>query len=436
MKLFRLILSFSFLLTYLEGHSQTHFADFETFVQYASEKSVSLKKGEIEISQAKKSKLAAILGVLDPNGGSSLSYKNNVQLPVTLVPSQLLGGKAGEYERVQFGLQYETQFNFNGELKLLNLSGWQGLRLAKTNISLVESQKKISQKQFYENVAALYFNILTIQTQKRTAQQHLLLADTIRQNVQLLYQKGLANEQDRNEAQVSYLKIVQSVEQADYLIQQQYIALKILCDLPETELFLIEENVKTQNESILAQKNEVITSVSKLREQMALESFKKSQAEFLPSVSLFYASSQQQFSNNARLFDNAVNWVPSSYVGLRLNIPLPSANSISQRFKTQYDYLLAQEDYKQAQIKANNQVNQLNIDYQKAWNKAKANKVIVQLKKEIYLKNLMNYQAGMINLNRLLESFQAMLDAEYEFLASQVSVQLAVQKINIHNNIR
>ena len=436
MKLFRLILSFSLWLTYLTGYSQTHFTDFEAFVQYASEKNVSLKKGEIEISQAKKSKLAAILGVLDPNGNTSLSYKNNVQLPVTLVPSQLLGGKAGEYERVQFGLQYETQFNFNAELKLLNLAGWQGLRLAKTNIALAENQKKISQKQFYENAAALYFNILTIQAQKRTAQQHLLLADTIRQNVQLLYQKGLANEQDRNEAQVSYLKIVQSVEQADYLIQQQYIALKILCDLPETALFLIEENAKPQNESILAQNNEVITSVAQLRQQMTLENFKKSQAEFLPSISLFYASSQQQFSNNARLFDNAVNWIPSSYVGLRLSIPLPSANTISQRFKTQYDYLLAQEDYKQAQIKANNQVNQLNIDYQKALNKAKSTQVIVQIKKEIYLKNLMNFQAGIINLNRLLESFQAMLDAEYEFLASQVAVQLAVQKINIHNNIK
>ncbi len=436
MKLFRLILSFSLWLTYLTGYSQTHFADFEAFIQYASEKNVSLKKGEIEISQAKKSKLAAILGVLDPNGNTSLSYKNNVQLPVTLVPSQLLGGKAGEYERVQFGLQYETQFNFNAELKLLNLAGWQGLRLAKTNIALAENQKKISQKQFYENAAALYFNILTIQAQKRTAQQHLLLADTIRQNVQLLYQKGLANEQDRNEAQVSYLKIVQSVEQADYLIQQQYIALKILCDLPETALFLIEENAKPQNESILAQNNEVITSVAQLRQQMTLENFKKSQAEFLPSISLFYASSQQQFSNNARLFDNAVNWIPSSYVGLRLSIPLPSANTISQRFKTQYDYLLAQEDYKQAKIKANNQVNQLNIDYQKALNKAKSTQVIVQIKKEIYLKNLMNFQAGIINLNRLLESFQAMLDAEYEFLASQVAVQLAVQKINIHNNIK
>ena len=49
--------------------SQTTFSSFESFLAYAEEKSISLKSGEIAITEAKKQKLAGILGILDPRGG-------------------------------------------------------------------------------------------------------------------------------------------------------------------------------------------------------------------------------------------------------------------------------------------------------------------------------------------------------------------------------
>lgn len=414
--------------------AQTQFSDFNAFVSYASEKSISLKKNEIELSQAKKSRLAAFLGVLDPSGNTTLSYRNNTQLPVTLVPSQLLGGRAGDYERVKFGLQYETQLLFNGEMKLLNLAGWQNLRQAETNILLADNQRAIQRKQFFEATAGVYYHIVTLHEQHNTARNNLQIADTLFRLVKMRLEKGLASQQDVNEAQISYLQMLRSIEQIDFELQHQYTALRIICDLPETEAFEIRPSASTPASVLVAQRSGLMPQNTLLRLQMANGSYKRTRLEMMPSLSLFFSLAQQQFSNNPRLLEKNNSWIPSSYVGVRLGIPLPTAGMISQRFKSKYDVQLAQQDYQQAQVKANNEAMQLTIAHQKALANTAAQLKILRLKKDTYHKNQMSYQAGITTLGLTLRSFQEMLNAEYEWVAAGIAAQLAAEKININNN--
>jgi hypothetical protein len=67
-------------------------------------------------------------------------------LPVNLFPAEILGGQAGTYKEVQLGVQYQTNFNLNLDIKLFNRQGWENLKLSKINVEMLASDNKICMK--------------------------------------------------------------------------------------------------------------------------------------------------------------------------------------------------------------------------------------------------------------------------------------------------
>jgi hypothetical protein len=63
------------------SNAQTNtITSFDEFMNLANAKSMTIKSGEIQLTQSKKAKIAAIYGVIDPSGSLSGSYTNNTQL--------------------------------------------------------------------------------------------------------------------------------------------------------------------------------------------------------------------------------------------------------------------------------------------------------------------------------------------------------------------
>jgi len=408
---------------------------FDEFMAFANSKSLSIKSGEIQLSQSKKAKLAAIYGVLDPSGSLSGSYVNNTQLPVNLIPSEILGGQPGTFQEVQFGVQYNTNFNAYAEIKIINLQGWENLRLSKLNIQLTESNNKLALKSLYENCAIIFFNIATLQEQLKSTNQNLKGAEKLYETTLNKYQAGLAKQQDVNESVVNRKSIEEQINQIQFLIQQQYIALKLLCDIPEDVQFSIEPNLQSTTQNLEVRENNLILNNAYLNEQISLRNYNKAKYAFTPTLSFFASHLDQQFNTRARLFDNNVNWIPSNYVGLRLSIPLPTAGSIAQSTKSRYDYLLAKNATEQIKIQSKLNNNQLIIDYNKAVSQRESNREIYQLRKDTYEKNLQNYEAGIIGIEQTIRSFNEMINSQYNFISSEKVAEMALIKIDINNKI-
>ena len=408
---------------------------FDEFMNLANAKSLTLKNGEIQLSQAKKAKLASILGLLDPTGNVELSYLNNTKLPVNLIPSEILGGQPGTFQEVKFGVQYNTNFNTNIDVKLINPVGWENLRLSKLNIQLSESNNKLALKSLYENSAIIFFNIATLQEQLKSTKQNLVAAEQLYQITFNKYQAGLVNKQDANESLVNKKSIEEQINQIQFLIQQQYIAIKLLCDIPNDFEFTIEPKLQKAIPNINVQNNQLLFNNAFLNEHISFSNYRNVKFSFLPSFSLLGSFSQQQYNTRARIFDNNVNWIPSSYVGIRLSMPLPSATSISQFSKAKYDYQLAKNSTAKLKIQSDLNTNQLTVDYDKAISQRESNKVIYEIRKETYEKNLNNYEAGVISLEQTVRSFNEMVSSHYNIISSEKKVELALTKININNKI-
>lgn len=287
-------------------------SSFDEFMDLANANSLTIKSGEIQLTQSKKAKLAAIYGVIDPSGTLSGSFTNNTQLPVSLIPSETLGGQPGTFQEVKFGVQYTTNINAYAEIKLLNLPGWENLKLTKLNIQLSMNNNKLNLKNLYENSAIIFFNIATLQEQFKSTEQNLKAAKQLYDITFNKYQSGLLNQQDVNESSINKKSVEEQINQIQFLIQQQYLALKLLCDIPEEVQFRIEPKSQKTAQNVEIRNNQLLLNNASLNEQISLSNYKKAKHENAPTISIFASQLEQQFNTRARVFDNSVNWNTSN----------------------------------------------------------------------------------------------------------------------------
>ena len=409
--------------------AQQVFHDLSSFLQYAETKSINLKNSSIKEQQAKKAKLAAIIGVADPQLTANGSFINNTKLPVTVLPADVFGGQPGTTKEVQMGTDYVTSFQHNVDIKLVNFEGWKSLKLSKINLEISETDSKLNKKTLFENIAISYYNIVQLQEQQKSTHKNITVSDSLLKIVQNKYNAGLVKQQDVNDSKVNLLTIQENEKQIAFLIQQNYLSLKILADIPESEAIIIDENVSVL--PILKpeiEKNSLSLSSILLKEQYALNDYKKNKQSRLTTLSF------NQYNQNFTLTGG--NWVPSSYLGLKLNIPMPSSKNLSNKSNAKYNYEMAQQNSQQASIKADLDFNKLGIEWDKAQSQLKNNEEILILQKDTYAKNKTLYTEGLQSIDRTLSSLNTLVNAEYNVISSKVGVLLSQAKIDINNKIK
>ncbi|HEY1039535.1 MAG TPA: TolC family protein, partial [Bacteroidia bacterium] len=426
-----------FVLYSLAGKSQTDFSSIDSYFEYIKQKSTNIKSGNIKYDQAKNARLAALYGITDLTGNVSFTATDNTKLPISLFPAETFGGQPGEYIRIQTGIQYSNNLNEYAELKIINPQGWSSARLAKINLQSTEYDNKLTIKTLYENIATTYFNIVNLQEQLISTEKNLLAADSLYKIVESKFNAGLVKQQDLNDSKANYLNTEENVNQIKYLIKQQYIALKILSDIPENEDIKITQKVNFEiaNPPTI-EPNKLEYNSYLFKENVSRANYRQVRASLFPVVSIFASNSHQQYGSQFSLFDNNVSWINSNYIGFKASWSIPSANSITQISKARYDYLLARENTQHNLLKADLDVAQLSNDFDKAKSQATANKKIFDLREDSYKKNIENYTAGILNLDQTLNSFDSMVTSNYNYISSLINLMLAQTKIQINNNIK
>lgn len=422
----------------IKAVSQKIFESFDSFANYAVGKSISLQGEVIKLEQAKKARIAALLSIPDLTGNISGVYTHNNILPVSLFPSEIFGGQSGTYTEVQTGIPYNTNIYESMDIKLLNMKGWENLKLAKLNIESNLSDKKIAVKSLLESIVGVYFNIINLQEQYASNRKNEESASILVSITKEKFKAGLINQQDVNDAEVNFLTTVENTKQIEYLARQQYLSLKLLCDIPEREdIFIRHKDIEGEDSLIsIIDQNEILVSNYVLKEKTAFSNYKVQKRGLFPTISLFQYYGTQQFNTQRKVFDRKVDWVPNSYIGLRLQIPIPGANNISQVSKARYDYYLARNETRQQRIKSILETVQIRVDYEKALSQMNSNLKVHFLRKNSYEKNLSLFQEGLIGLEQTLRSFNDMVTSHYNLISSKATLKLSLQIIQIHNSFQ
>jgi len=413
------------------------FTSVDDLIKYAMDNSVDIENNEIRFSQAQKSRLAALISTIDITGNLlSAQFVDNTKLGVNLFPSEIFGGTPGTFQEVQTGVQYNTALNTFIDIKLYNPNGYNNVKLADINIELTKSNNLISLKQYHDNLVASYYNIINVQKQIENTKQNIVTSDSLLTIVNNKYDEGLIKQQDVNDTKINHLQIEETYRQLIFLQEQYYLSLKTLADIPEEVNIEIDESkdasIPVVVPTILL--NRLAIENSELREKYALQSLKSAKQSFLPTVSL-------QFSNSWNLYNTEFkplsgNWINSNYFGLKLSVPIPNSQQISNKYNAQFDHEIAANNIMRERNKSLLEVKKYESEFLQAQSQIRSNEEILAIQRDTYSKNINLYKEGIIGLDATIQSLNAVIAAEYNLITSQSNLKLVNAKINVNNNIK
>ena len=410
---------------------QHTFSSLEEIIAYSEKTNLDLVVDNIRYSQARKAKNASRVEIFDPTITLPGSFTHFNELPVTLLPAEIFGGTPGTTVELRAGSPYTTEFSQNLEVQLVNPVGWADYKLAKINTELTRSSGERTRQILQESLADSYYAIVNLNKQRASTEELLKSADSVYVITQNKFEEGLVSQQDLNNAEVNRLSTEKNLKQIEYLLVDSYLTLKTLCNIPELDEVVIDHNESALPERQSVALNKLDVRIQLLNQDFARQNYKKSKSVLLPSLSFFAGNSYQL--NNTSFQPLSGNWINSNYLGLTLSFRLPNSSTISNMQQAKLDYEIATREREKAEHAARIEQKRLENSYEEARSEREIALDINRLYTDTYEKNLNLYGQGLISVDRLLDSYDAMLNAEYAANSAAISLELAHSKILINN---
>ena len=421
----------------MNAQDELIFNKLDSLLKYAENNSISIKTGEQQILLAKWQKISAQAGLVNFRMQTNFNLTNNTELPVSFMPGEAFGGAPGTFKEVTMGLQYIGNLNIAPQIDIINPASWAKLQSANVNNELADVNNLIAKKSLYESISASYHNIISLQEQIELTQKSLLIADTLLVNMQNKYSAGIVRQQDLNDAQINKLTLTDKLEQLKLSLAQQYLSLKILCDIPENINLKIEESISYEQQLTIGLEvdNQLSYKSSLLKVDLAKADLKTNHFMQLPTVSLVFYNAWQQNSNNM-FFDNEARWLNSQYVGLKLSMPFPDINRFTQTKTSKINRTISLQNVEHTKILNDNNNRQLVLDYEKAFSQFATAKQIFALKEQNYHLALNQFNMDILPSDKLLIAFNDMITSQLNYSSALANLLFLKSKIDINNAVK
>jgi OMF family outer membrane factor len=435
--MFRIGVIFFFLLAspLLKGQSLT-FGSLDALLRYADTASYLNDQTKLQQNLAELTTKAAFGNALNPRIPVSGAMTNNTNLAVNFIPAEIFGGPAGTFREVTFGQQYITSLNIAPQFDIINVAHIAEIKSAKINEELVETQNKISKKNLFDQLNAVYNNILSFEAQIAVLEENTLKADSIFIIVKNKYDEGIIRIQDLNDAEVNLIQHKNKLNQAKLSLEQQYLSLAILCDTKEA-IQLSEKlwDVKPSNETLAVTGNISLKSYM-LQRAAAEQEYKVAKLQNLPTLS-FVSSFNRQNNSNIKYFDDGQRWINSSYVGLRLSWDFPTnVAKLTTMRSAKINLQLSQMSVDHATLQSDLQDRQLENDFTKAQADYQSALAVYSLESVSYNHVMNQYVNDIIPLDRLLTAQVKLLSSRLNVASALATLSYTGSKIQINNQFK
>jgi outer membrane protein TolC len=422
----------SFFVIKIQGQEQVKFSTINEVFALAKSKNYTLLNAELQTKIADLTKKAAVANILNPRVPTTIQALDNMNQQVSFLPAEAFGGPAGTFKEVTIGQQYVSTLAIMPQFEIFNLSNIAQVKSAKINEQLTENQNKLNELQLYNKINSVYSNILSFNGQKEILQENLLIAENIQTIIKQKFYEGLVRKQDVNEAEVNVINTNDKLEQLELNLKIQYQLLNLFFE-NQTSTEVTESIWNYENSNQITQvKNNLDVENIHLQNLLAKQDHKSLKYQNLPSLSFVSSFSWQNLSNES-FFHSKSNNTNFNYLGLKLNLELPTAQRISntQNKRIQVKILNNSEEHAVKENEVKNQ--QLLLDYEKAVKQAENLRKISALKKDTYDKNYNQFKENVLSLDKLLISQNELLQSKLNVVLALATISFNKNKIDINN---
>ena len=400
-------------------------------IEFGLSNNRSIINADREILKAKKERWKTIAIGL-PQVSSQINYQNFLEMPISLVPSEFFGGKAGTFEELTFGTEQIMVGSVKMEQLLCDGSYMVGLEASRVYLKISEKIIEKTNLEVKKLIVNTYTNVLIAKLNISFLEKNKIALEANLREITELFKTGFEEQETVEQTQLSLSQINNQLKYAKNLMKITQEMVKFIIGYPaEKKLILESELEDIFNEDIFF---DSIPSINQIDNNIDIRiadnnvkseelQFKYEKSKSLPKLSGFINQTYTGNSNDFTFTDSQQKWYGSSIVGLNLTIPLFSSfgrSAISQKAKINLDQAITQLTETQERIKI--EVNAAYNDYQLSIDNYFTEKENLRLAESIEKKNQNKFFEGVV------QSFELRM-AQMQLYSAQNNYVTAIQSV-------
>ena len=420
-----------FILCFLTSFIAQQALNGEALFNYAKENSPSLRNSTLSVELAEQQiKKTIASGLPKFNGG--IGFQNYIDIPTTVVPASAFvpGADENELLGLQFGTDYNANYNVKVDQLLFSFNYIYGVKAAKTYSELSNLIRVKEYEDLNEKIQLGLGDYIFIKKTKKIIKKNQKEIGVLVEKTQKLISEGFLEKTAITDLLLMKLELDAFENELDANEEITIINLKSLIGYPiDSTLQLIDSF--SLSSPLLATPNidAKNTNAIKISEQNLLLNqinLKVAKSEGYPSIYGFFSHQQMAMRNQFNFFENQQSWYPATLWGFNINIPI--FNSGEGRAKTQIKEIEVE--------KANNELKEIEgkiialliivkNNYSAALKRmANTNEKIV-FSKQIYQNELIKFQNGASSILLLTEKKAKLIQVEQELLQKELELYKA-----------
>jgi outer membrane protein TolC len=389
----------------------------------ATEKNINVVQSALD-QEKSQYKIEEARSVLLPQVEINGTFQDNIKLPVTMLPGDILG-QPGTLLPVSMGTQYNTSAAITANQVLYNQTVLTSLKLAKKAEYVSTLGVEKAKEEIAKEVGKLYFLIQTSAEQIQLLKGNIERTERITDIVKKQVDNGIGKRVDYDRIMVSLQNLQTQLDNNRALYDQQVNMMKYMLEIPFDRSIQLTDGVDMSLISLQPWGNadfsdHINIQLLEAQKEVASLNQKAVNAGYMPSLSFFAQYGYQGMRNDFSDYFNssAMNkWYATSYIGLRLNIPV--FDGFQKRSKSRQ----ARTDFTKAKLALENTKERFSVDFENALNNYVNNKTTVErqenniaLAQSTYQETALKYREGMATMSELLQDEIGLSNAQSGYL--------------------
>ncbi len=279
-----------------------------------------------------------------PQVSATVSYNDNIGLPVQLVPGDFFGQPGQEIE-VQFGTKYSSSASATLNQLLFSGSYIVGLQAAKSFLEQSEKNYQKNRIEVIKSVSEAYFLVLATQESIEVIDSTLSITRKLAYQTGIIVENGFGEETDLDQFEllVSELEIARTNALNQHNIAESFLKYQLGMDdkktivLTQTITGLIDTSApQTVMTKPFELSNNIDYRILKNQQHLALLQLRLEKSAYLPTLSAFLNYQTQAQRQEWDFLDTKGKWYSSSVLGVTMNIPIFSSGERYSKVKQAY----------------------------------------------------------------------------------------------------
>ena len=403
-------------------------------VDYAVINHVTIKNAQIDILNAE-ARVREIKGIGLPQVNGNFNYTNNLIIQKVFIPAKTFDPTApeGSVIAAEFGVANSGNAGINVSQILFDGSYLLGLKAADVYKELPKKVLLQTKQQAAENVTKAYYGILVNEERMKILDLNIGRLDSLLRDTRALNGQGFVEKIDvqRLEVQSNNLKI--EAKNVERLQELSYYALKFQMGKKINEPLTLTDKLSDINISELVPEsdqelkytNRIEYSILQTQDRLAELDLKNQKVGYFPRVTFNggynYSAGRPQF------FDLVTKpWFNAANVGIGISVPI--FDGYQRKYKivqSQNNWQKVKNSYELLQNSIDLQVKQGQISLKNAYETLVAQKVNMDLAKEIVRVTKIKYKQGVGSNLEVINAESASKEAQTNYFTTLYNALIA-----------